>query len=322
LPPRLRAVASLVAAVACIVLVVAASGRRRLLAPEPPPTVEVVDAGVEVAASVEASASAPPPEEDAGAPEEATCSIPDRGSGHYGDWKPLPLGHLSVPEPPPTGRYDLVLHLHGSNAARRVIAPADLGVVIAGVDAGVGSQAYAEAFFGARPLEELLAAVEATLAPAHLGRLIITSWSAGYGAVHEILVQHPTVPSAIVLLDSLHASYAPNGDLVEAGLMPFLSFAQRAQQGEAVMVVTHSEIRPPGYASTSETASWLLHEVGGRREYAGLEPVHGVEAKTAWRDGNLIVRGFTGAGKEAHCAHLMMLDAILRDDVLPALPAQ
>ncbi len=318
--PRLRAVVSLLAALACIALVLAASGRRRLLAPEPPPTAEPVDAGIEVAPSAEPTASAPPPEEDAGAPEEATCSIPDRGSGRYGEWKTLPLGHVSIPEPRPTGRYDLVLHLHGSNAARRVLAPADLGVVIAGVDVGVGSQVYAEAFFGPRPLEELLAAVEAELAPAHLGRLVITSWSAGYGGVHAILVEHPTVPSAIVLLDSLHASYAPNGDLVEAGLMPFLSFAQRAQQGEAVMVVTHSEIRPPGYASTSETANWLLHEVGGRREYAGLQPVHGVEAKTAWHEGNLTVRGYTGAGKEAHCAHLMMLDAILRDDVLPALP--
>jgi hypothetical protein len=277
-------------------------------------------AAVPTVATPEPTASPTVDAPDAGVGEEASCSIQDRGNGRYGEWKTLPLGRVLVPAPAPTERYDLVLHLHGGEAARKVIAPADLGVVLAAVDAGIGSQAYAEAMFGARPLEDLLSAVGAMLAPASLGRLVITSWSAGYGGVHQILVQHPTVPSAIVLLDSLHTGYGPNGDLVEVGLMPFLSFAQRAQQGEAVLVLTHSEIKPPGYASTSEVASWLLHEVGGQRRYAGLEPVHGVEAKTEWREGNLTVRGYTGAGKEAHCAHLKMLDAILRDDVLPALP--
>jgi len=257
---------------------------------------------------------------DAGADQEASCNIPDRGSGTYGPEQALPIGSMVLPTPKPADSYDVLLHLHGAGAARRVVAPAELGLVLVGIDAGVGSQAYAETFYGPEPLEEILAAVGRSLAPAQLRHLIVSSWSAGYGGVREILKQHPTVPSAIVLLDSVHAGYEPDGKtLVEIGLKPFVSLAHRALAEEVVMVLTHSEIRPPTFASTSEVASYLLGEVGGRRQYAGLLEAHGVELKTAYSNKGLHVRGYTGAGKPAHCAHLRLLADILKDDVLPVL---
>jgi hypothetical protein len=160
----------------------------------------------------------------------------------------------------------------------------------------------------------------AALSPTRVRHLLLSSWSAGYGAIREILREHPTVPSAVVLLDSLHASYVGDDNAIDpAGLAPFVAYARRAVAGEAVMVVTHSEIRPPGYASTSETASKLIGELGGSRSYAGLMPTHGVEAKTRFSDGQLEVRGYTGSDKNAHCAHLRMLGDILRDEVMPKL---
>lgn len=251
---------------------------------------------------------------------EADCAIPDRGAGNYGEWQTLPIGRMRAPVPAPSGEYDVWLHFHGGGAATRVVAPMSLGVVIATVDVGVGSQAYAEAFAGGEPLGELLATVSAALAPARARHLVLSSWSAGYGAVREILRELPTVPSALVLLDSVHTGYEVDGETLEdAALAPFLAYAQRAASGEASMVLTHSEIRPPGYASTSEVAGALLEGLGLRRRYAGLVRTFGVEAKTEARKGRLVVRGYTGSGKEAHCAHLRMLEPILRDEVLPAL---
>jgi len=253
----------------------------------------------------------------------ARCTIPDRGQGPYGPWQRSDIASMVVPEPPPTDRFDLMLHFHGGDAARRVVAPAALDLVIAAVDAGNGSKRYAETFWGPEPLESILAEVERKLAPAKLDRFIITSWSAGYGAVRELLRHHPERPDAVVLLDSLHASYLDKGaatnELARAGLEPFLNLAHRAVEGELVMVLTHSEIRPPNYASTSEVASWLIGELDGRRRYGGLLPAHGVELKTRFDRGKLHIRGYTGTGKPAHCAHLMLLADILRDDVLPAL---
>ncbi len=258
-------------------------------------------------------------DDDAGV---ARCTIPDRGSGPYGPYQRMGIASAVVPEPPPSDRFDLMLHFHGGDAARRVVAPAALDLVIAVVDAGNGSKRYAEAFWGPEPLEEIIAEAERQLAPAKLDRLLVTSWSAGYGAVRELLRHHPERPDAVVLLDSLHASYLEKGatnELSRAGLGLFLSLAQRAAEGELVMVLTHSEIRPPDYASTSEVANWLLTELDGRRRYGGLLAAHGVELKTRFDRGKLHIRGYTGTGKPAHCAHLMLLADILRDDVLPAL---
>ncbi|HHH30020.1 MAG TPA: hypothetical protein ENK57_16980, partial [Polyangiaceae bacterium] len=161
---------------------------------------------------------------------EASCAIPDPGPGPYEpEWRSLPIGRMVVPSPAPRDRYDLVVHLHGGEGARRVIARAQLGVVLVAVDAGVGSRAYAETFNGPEPLEEILAGVDAALAPAQLDHLIVSSWSAGYGGVREILKQHPTAPSGVILLDSVHASFGPDGEsLVVEGLLPFVNLADRA----------------------------------------------------------------------------------------------
>src|SRR5690606_15009114 len=122
-----------------------------------------------------------------------SCAVPDRGVGDYGEWQTLPVGRMRVPRSPPEEAIDLLIHFHGGEAASRVVAPEGLGLVIAVVDAGVGSQAYAEAFAGGEPLGELLATVGAALAPARLRNLVLSSWSAGYGAVREILREFPTV---------------------------------------------------------------------------------------------------------------------------------
>jgi hypothetical protein len=274
------------------------------------------------AASAGPSASAEPAATD---PIEASCSVPDRGFGSYGPWRTLPAGRLLLPNPPPRDTYDLLIHFHGAEAARKLLAPAGLGLVIAALDAGEGSAAYEEAFWGPQALDGLLDAVGNELASAAgarptLRHLVVSSWSAGYGAVRQILIHQPWRPSAVVLLDSLHASYAPaDGSLETEGLAPFVELGRRAQQSQAVLLVTHSEIKPPGYASTSETASYLLGQLDAQRRYAGMKPLEGVEQRTAYDQGGLHVRGFTGSSREAHCAQLKMLLPVLRDEVLPEL---
>jgi hypothetical protein len=322
-----RSLATLGLTILCAVVALLGSARR---APEPPPPTELDAVGLAASGwfpSIALSASAAPEEEEDAPDQAPTCGIPERGFGPYGKWQTLPLGRMLVPSPAPQESYDLLLHFHGGEAVRRVVAPARLDevssvpLVIAAVDAGIGSQAYVEAFAGAQPLEELLGTVGAALAPARLRYLIVSSWSAGYGAVREILKEHPTTPNAVVLLDSVHTAYKGDGkSLVTEALAPFLSYAQRARAEEAVMVLTHSEIRPPGYASTSEVASYFVEKLGGRREYAGLAPAAGVEFKTRFDDGLLHIRGYSGTSKESHCAHLSLLADILKKDVLPALP--
>ncbi len=320
---RARLAASLLLVAASGLVVLGSAARRIVVTAPPVAATATVAARPSSNATSTGTGSASPSRwqaRDAGAETEASCAVADRGTGPYGQWQALPVGRMVVPTPPPTEHYDVLLHFHGGEAARRLVAPAGLDLVIATVDAGVGSKAYGEAYFGPEPLEEALATIHAALSPAQLRYLILSSWSAGYGAVGEVLRAHPTVPNAVILLDSVHSSYQENGEgLVEESLAPFVSLAQRAKAEEAVVVLTHSEIRPPDYASTAEVASYLIAQMGGRRRYAGLLPVQGVEAKTTYDAGLLHIRGFTGTGKPAHCAHLKMLPDILQNDILPVL---
>jgi hypothetical protein len=269
-----------------------------------------------------ASAAVPPPRGSTAALAEDGCAIAEPGSSPWGPWAALSLPHarVALPLEPPTDAFDLVVHFHGGEAVRRLLAPvATDRTVIAAIDAGPGSRRYEETFAGA-PLELLATEVAARLSPARRRRLVVTAWSAGYAAVRELLRQGAPGVDVFVLLDAVHASYGPDGATPLASeLAPFLDLAARAAAGEAVMVLTHSEIRPPGYAATSEVADAIVAHLGGRRRYAGLVPAAGVESKTRFEHGALRVLGFTGTGPEAHCAHLRMLPVLLRE-ALAALP--
>ena len=75
---------------------------------------------------------------------------------------------------------------------------------------------------------------------------------------------------AIVLLDGLHTGYA-NGkpgplesELEVEPLAPFLKFAAAAKAGDKAMLVTHSEVFPGTFASTTETADYLVKRLAVR----------------------------------------------------------
>jgi hypothetical protein len=277
--------------------------------------------------TVEPSASAsaapvPSPAESAEpgpdpAPERVGCSVDDPGAGPY---RTVELGianaRLHVPANVPD-RFPLLLHFHGGEPVRRLLVSSELGLVFATVDAGVGSERYAATVTPKVP-EQLLHAIEEKTGRT-IGKLILSSWSAGYGALRSWLGIAPDAAQALVFLDSIHTSYGPDGEVDRAGLTPFFAVAKRAATGSPLVLVTHSAIVPPGYASTTEVADALVAHVGGKRRYAGLEAQFGVLAKTRSDERSFHVRGTTGGDEAAHCAHLRMLPELLKRDVLPYL---
>lgn len=273
---------------------------------------------------------APPPRSTAsaaGTAADPSCYIDDPGFGVYDRWVSLDTGRVVFPTALAPGPFDLVIHFHGSEAARQLLAEAGLGVVLAGVDAGVGGAAYERAMADPAALESLvgqieMAAQQKTGAECRAARIILSSWSAGYGAVRQILLHDPDRPQAIVLLDSLYASYVPGTRRPdEAQMAPFVEAAERAATGGPPLVFVHSEVPTATYASTAETADFLVRALGGQRRYAGLEPLGGAAERTRFGLGNLEIRGYAGATAESHCAALTMLPDLLRDVVLPTLRA-
>lgn len=241
------------------------------------------------------------------------CAIDDPGPGSY---RTVALGvaeaTLHAPAHVPE-RYPLIVHFHGGEPVRRLLVAAQAERVFVTIDAGKGSQRYAALVSRELP-SRLLGEVEAKLGRAP-GKVVLSAWSAGYGAVREWLKIAPDTANAVLLLDAVHASYDGDGHPALVDLAPFVELAERATRGSPFVWLSHSSIVPPGYASTTEVADALLERTAARRRYAGLEAMHGVELRTRADKGALHVRGTTGGDPAAHCAHLRALPDVLAGDL-------
>lgn len=224
----------------------------------------------------------------------------------------------------------LVIHFHGAAwlVEQHVAASASQAALVT-VTLGSGSGRYAAPFADPGRLAALLDEA-ATAAGTLTGRrptwssLTLTSWSAGYGAVRAILEQPPPTPriSAIVLLDSLHASYLGDGATAGpratdpatdvAGLAVFASYAAEAAAGRARLWVTHSEVYPGTYASTTDTANALLASLGLPRQPVLKWGPLGMQQLSEARRGGLHVLGFAGNTAPDHVDHLYALGEWLR----------
>ena len=80
----------------------------------------------------------------------------------------------------------------------------------------------------------------------------------------------------------------------------FLRFARDAVAGRKTMVVTHSEIFPGTFASTTETGDWLLSQLGlKRRPVARFGPM-GTQQLSEVRAGRFLLAGYAGNSAPDH----------------------
>lgn len=263
------------------------------------------------------------------------CYTPDPGFGPYAAWKGgLSMGQILMPREgghTPDGGFDVVVHFHGHEAARKSFVEVARGAVLVGIDLGVGSGPYENAFADADRFRGLLASIERALVKqsglpnAHVRHLALSSWSAGYGAVTKILAHHASKIDAVVLLDSLHADYVagPPEDVhaihgvSSLAIKPVVEFARRAAEGRGLFYLSHSRVVPPGYASTSEVADFLLGEIGGHRVAMQGENPLGAELESGFDREGLHLRGYLGRDERAHCAHTELLAEAVRDVLEP-----
>lgn len=249
---------------------------------------------------------------------------------------PLSLGTLYIPSDfKPGKRHPLIVHFHGAPwlLEQQVRRHASQAVLIS-VQLGAGSRGYSDAF--AEPDRFLRLAEEATArvrevvqAPVTWDSMTLTSFSAGYGAVRSIL-QHPGQydrVDAVALADSLHASYTgdstqprstdlPVDDLL---LRPFMRFAADAAAGRKRMLITHSEVFPGTYPSTTETADVLLRHVNVRRRPVLRQGPAGMQQLSEAIQGHLRVSGFAGNSAPDHMDHLYAIGENLLAPVVRGL---
>ncbi len=267
------------------------------------------------------------------------CYLPDPlGLGPYAAYrKPRGVIPVRVAIPQEGGHtedlgYDVVVHFHGGDAVRKHLVQVSRGVVFVAIDLGLFSGPYMRAFMPERRWPQVREQITQALREhtgddrAHIRHLALTGWSAGYGAVNEILRRNGDEGiDAVVLLDGMHAAQnltRPTHDgtiesLSSATLRGTFDFAARAVRGEKIFVLTHSNIVPPDYASVKQSADLLLHELGLSRETRERQDGLMQQLTTA-DEGNFHVWGYAGRYEKAHCAHTTMLGPIVRDILEPA----
>lgn len=230
----------------------------------------------------------------------------------------------------PRGRdraVDVVVHFHGAGwLAAQAVETALPRAVAAVVNLGSGSGAYHRPFADGPAFDSLLAGIirEAGAvrgAPVSIGRVILTGWSAGHGAIRAILLdpRHFARVDAILLIDGMHTSYVPEGKVLANGgtldttnLAAFAAFARAAERGEKRFVVTHSEIFPGTFASTTETADWLLAAIGKRRTAVLQWGPRGLQQLSETRAGRFELLGYAGNSAPDHVDQLHAMPELLR----------
>ncbi|CAN5925104.1 hypothetical protein BH11MYX4_BH11MYX4_61130 [soil metagenome] len=315
---RLRGfVLALVIALACALIARAPEAR----ATEPAAAVEIAL----VPASIR-GATAP----HAAAPELAAPTVA------FDRWKGLSFGSYLAPAADfvtSDGGIDVVFHFHAGQMAERQMKESGLNAVFVSCGFGIGSGPYATAFasperFG-RMLDELVKNVESSTGKRglHVRHLALASWSAGFAAVGKILGvdRYYAMVDSVVLNDSLHSQYLDPNPKAAAPravdlkmIRSFIRFAKDASEGKkAAMVITHSAIVPPDYASSTEATQALLTAIEVVAT-AVDEPASRKMTLTKRADiGNLHVRGFKGGGPKDHFEHLHLLGEALQAWVVP-----
>lgn len=225
------------------------------------------------------------------------------------------------------GDLDLVVHFLGA-AWLAEYAVSELGrkTVAAVVNLGAGSGVYDRAFSDPAAFDTLLARVAREVSAA-LGRearfrhVTLVGFSAGHGAVRAILrdPRHFARVDAVLLLDGMHTSYVPErtvlaggGSLDTTNLVAFRDFARAAMRGEKRFVVTHSEIFPGTFASTTETADWLLQQLGLHRTPVLRWGPGGMQQLSEVRAGRFELRGYAGNSAPDHIDQFQAMPALLQ----------
>jgi len=222
-------------------------------------------------------------------------------------------------------RFDLVIHFHGASwLAHQAAASVDDRVVTAVVNLGAGSGGYDRAFSQPASFDSLLSQIEREVsgsARATSARHVtLVGFSAGHGAVRAILrtPRHFARIQAVILIDGMHTSYIPEGTVLDRGgtidttnLVAFAHFARAAIRGEKRFVVTHSEIFPGTFVSTTESADWLLRSVGLKRSPVLRWGPRGTQQLSEARARGFELLGFAGNSAPDHIDQLHAMPELL-----------
>jgi len=204
----------------------------------------------------------------------ASISVPNPGKGS-----------VRVMAPPNYGvqgnQVNIVFHFRGAGSGA-IYSKAGTNAVVVAVDApgvgGGGMAPYGNAQFINAAQGSVLAQVRKITGNPNLqlGNISYVGWSGGYDPMGRLFEgkqwnQLQKKPVHVAMLDGGH--YGKAGQPNPKRMQPWVEVAQRARDGELEFFFTHSAVTPgrserfpQGYASTTDSANYLLEQMQMQRQ--------------------------------------------------------
>jgi hypothetical protein len=225
---------------------------------------------------------------------------------------------------------DVLVHFHGDpqtfwNNAKY----ANLNSIIVTVNYSGLSSAYTTPFSNSALFQSLLdealtkvrndSSIPDTL---QWDKIAVSSFSAGYGAVREILKSATYRDDINVLLaaDSLYATTASDGTSLDSQLVNYKAFANLAKAGSKTFTFTHSQVPTYTYESTGEVGDELMQSLGITPSAINSNGLGTLNFYRAAQAGNFKLWGAKGSDGDSHLEHLRYVGQFLKDLPLAKAP--
>jgi hypothetical protein len=236
----------------------------------------------------------------------------------------LELGTLFVPAAVASADdVALLFFFHGGTWLPEVAA-AENRMAVVSVQAGSGSGTYARIFENPDRFLALVKEAE-TKSGLRFGRVLLGGWSAGCGAIRQILkapAAYDRVDGAL-MIDGIHTDYSDGkpgpleSKIGTENLDIWLQFSRDAIAGKKRVIVTHSEIFPGTFASTTETADYLLKQLKVERHPVMKWGPMGTQQLSEASAGKFLLMGYAGNSAPDHVDQLHSLPEYLKMLIAP-----
>ncbi len=153
-------------------------------------------------------------------------------------------------------------------------------------------------------------------------KLAVSSFSAGYGAVRQILENSAYRNDIDVLgaFDSCYATTAADGTPLDSQMVDYKTFASLAKAGSKTFLYSHSQVPTFTYEETRECGDEIMQYLGISASAYNVNGLGTLNFYRHVRSGNFELWGALGTDGDSHLEHLRYSGEFLEEMPIAKLP--